>query len=50
MFWEQEGGLIVTNAHRINHGGMPVVDKEGEFCFIETNDEDKSADLVADLY
>ena len=50
IFRQQEGGLIVTNAHRINHGGMPVVDKEGEFCFIETNDEDKSAHLVADLY
>ena len=50
IFRQQEGGLIVTNAHRINHGGMPVVDKEGEFCFIETNDEDKGAHLVADLY
>ena len=26
------------------------MDKEGEFCFIETNDEDKGAHLVADLY
>ena len=50
IFRQQEGGLIVTNAHRINHGGMPVVDKEGEFCFVETNDEDRGARLVADLY
>ncbi|MGM0380114.1 MAG: SF1B family DNA helicase RecD2, partial [Bacillota bacterium] len=33
IFRQSEKSLIVTNAHKINHGDMPVFNKENKDCF-----------------
>jgi exodeoxyribonuclease V alpha subunit len=49
IFRQDEAGLIVTNAHRILRGQMPVLRERGEatdFFFLEESDPDKAAELV----
>jgi exodeoxyribonuclease V alpha subunit len=49
IFRQDEAGLIVTNAHRILRGQMPILRERGEaadFFFLEEPDPDKAADLV----
>jgi ATP-dependent exoDNAse (exonuclease V) alpha subunit len=50
IFRQAEGSLIVANAHRINHGQMPIFAKGAKdfFLFVE-EDPEKAADLVVDL-
>ncbi len=50
VFRQEEGGVIVTNAHRINRGAMPVVSRDGEFRFLEIKEEHSGADAIAELY
>lgn len=50
IFRQEEGGVIVTNAHRINRGAMPVVSTDGEFRFIEIGDDEEGAQRIADVY
>jgi exodeoxyribonuclease V alpha subunit len=50
IFRQAEGSLIVANAHRINHGQMPLFAKEArDFFLFIVEDPDKAADLVVDL-
>ncbi len=49
IFRQDEAGLIVTNAHRILRGQMPILPERGEaadFFFLEEPDPDKAAELV----
>ncbi len=49
IFRQSEESLIITNAHRINRGEMPVLDvKNKDFFFVPTP-EDRVAETVADL-
>jgi exodeoxyribonuclease V alpha subunit len=50
IFRQSEDSFIIVNAHRINHGQMPVFSKEATdfFLFSEENPE-KAADWVVDL-
>jgi exodeoxyribonuclease V alpha subunit len=50
IFRQAEGSFIITNAHRINQGEMPIFSQESQdfFLFIET-DPQKAADRVVEL-
>ena len=50
IFRQQEGGRIVTNAHLINHGRLPVVNADAEFRFVEIKNEEDGAAKVCQLY
>jgi len=50
VFRQKDGGRIVTNAHLINRGRLPVVDIGGEFQFLEIADEKSGAVLISKLY
>lgn len=50
IFRQQEGGRIVTNAHLINSGRLPVVNEDPEFRFVEIEDEAQGAEKISALY
>ncbi|BFK74363.1 ATP-dependent RecD-like DNA helicase [Megasphaera elsdenii] len=50
IFRQQEGGRIVTNAHLINSGRLPVVNEDPEFRFVEIKDEAQGAEKISALY
>lgn len=50
IFRQKEGGRIVTNAHLIRSGRVPVCNQEEEFQFIEIDSEENGARKIADLY
>lgn len=50
IFRQAQQSLIVTNAHRIIGGDMPVLDeKKSDFFFMPRNDSVAAADCIADL-
>ncbi len=50
VFRQAEQSLIVTNAHLINKGLMPVTDRrDGDFFFIRAESDQVIADTVCDL-
>lgn len=50
IYRQSKESLIVTNAHRIQHGLLPEVnDKAGDFFFLPTASDKDAADLVEDL-
>ncbi len=50
IFRQAQQSLIVTNAHRIIGGDMPVLDeKKSDFFFMPRNDSVSAADCIADL-
>lgn len=50
IFRQQEGGRIVTDAHLINSGRLPVVNEDPEFRFVEIEDEAQGAEKISALY
>lgn len=50
IFRQQEGGRIVTNAHLINSGRLPVANEDQEFRFVEIEDETQEAEKISALY
>lgn len=50
IFRQKEGGRIVTNAHLINSGRLPIVNKDAEFRFVEIEDEADGAAKIGALY
>lgn len=50
IFRQAAGSLIVTNAHRVNRGLMPLLPRDADdfFLFVE-DDPERAADLVVDL-
>jgi exodeoxyribonuclease V alpha subunit len=51
IFRQPEGSYIITNAHRINRGEMPVLDNRSATDFFLFREEDpaKAADLVVEI-
>jgi len=50
IFRQPEGSLIIVNAHRINHGEMPLFSKNAQdFFLFPEEDPQKAADWVIDL-
>ena len=48
IFRQSESSLIVTNAHRINHGEMPVLDvADNDFFFVERAEEQVAATVAS---
>ena len=50
IFRQKEGGRIVTNAHLINNGRLPVVNEDLEFRFVEIETEADGATQLSALY
>lgn len=50
IFRQKEGGRIVTNAHLINSGRLPVVNEDQEFRFVEIDNEADGAEKISALY
>ena len=50
IFRQKEGGRIVTNAHLINSGRLPVVNEDAEFRFVEIENEADGAEKISALY
>lgn len=50
IFRQKEGGRIVTNAHLINSGRLPVVNEDQEFRFVEIDNESDGAEKISALY
>ena len=50
IFRQREGGRIVTNAHLINNGRLPVVNEDLEFRFVEIETEADGATQISALY
>ena len=50
IFRQAEQSLIVKNAHAVNRGEMPVLNRrDNDFFFVEKNDNAAAAELLADL-
>ena len=50
IFRQAQESLIVTNAHRINRGELPVMTvKDNDFFFLPRNSDDEIASTVAEL-
>lgn len=49
VFRQSKESLIVTNAHRIINGEMPIVQKDSDF-FVVSAKGGKAAELISDLY
>ncbi len=50
VFRQDDGSSIIENAHRINHGNMPVWQDKRDFYFLQENDETAAAGKIAALY
>ncbi len=51
IFRQAEGSYIITNAHRINHGQMPILDNRTaqDFFLFREEEPSRAADLVVEL-
>jgi exodeoxyribonuclease V alpha subunit len=50
IFRQAEGSLIVTNAHRINEGRMPLLSRTArDFYLFVQDDPDRAAELIVDI-
>ncbi len=49
IFRQARGSSIVTNAHLINEGRMPVCDNKGDFFFMKRDTSDSVRELVLSL-
>lgn len=51
IFRQARGSAIVTNAHRINHGQMPLCEnkRDGDFFFLKVQSQEDALALVQDL-
>jgi exodeoxyribonuclease V alpha subunit len=51
IFRQPEGSYIITNAHRINQGQLPILDNRNAVDFFLFREEDpaKAADLIVDV-
>lgn len=50
VFRQSKESMIVTNAHRIIKGEMPIVSKDGDFFVINAKSGQAAAKLICDLY
>jgi exodeoxyribonuclease V alpha subunit len=50
IFRQAEGSYIISNAHRVNHGKIPIFDKNSaDFFLFSESDPQKAADWVIDI-
>ncbi len=50
IFRQAQESLIVTNAHKINHGEMPIISiKDNDFFYLQRKTDEEIAATVADL-
>lgn len=51
IFRQEQGSYIIHNAHRINHGQMPVLDNDAakDFFIFKTEDPERAAQLCVEL-
>jgi exodeoxyribonuclease V alpha subunit len=51
IFRQEQGSYIIDNAHRINHGQMPVLDNDAakDFFLFKTEDPERAAKLCVEL-
>lgn len=50
IFRQRDGGRIVTNAHLINSGRLPIVNVDEEFQFKAIESEEQGAQIITTLY
>ncbi len=51
IFRQSQGSMIIQNAHAVNKGMMPLLNKkDSDFYFIRENNMNKIADFIVDLY
>ena len=50
VFRQSKESMIVTNAHKIIKGEMPIVSKDGDFFAIDAKSGQAAAELICDLY
>lgn len=50
VFRQSKESMIITNAHRIIKGEMPIVSKDGDFFAINAKTGQAAAKLIRDLY
>lgn len=49
IYRQQEGSYIISNAHNIIHGALPIVSGTTDFFFLPATSEDEAQDLVCSL-
>ena len=51
IFRQEAGSYIIANAHRINHGEMPIIDNDGarDFFLFKTEEPERAAQLCVEL-
>jgi exodeoxyribonuclease V alpha subunit len=51
IFRQAQGSLIVTNAHRVNHGQMPICEgaADRDFFFVEREEPEDACELLVEL-
>ena len=49
IYRQQEGSYIISNAHNIIHGALPIVQGATDFFFLPAQTEDEAQDLVVSL-
>ncbi|MEE1018360.1 MAG: ATP-dependent RecD-like DNA helicase, partial [Acutalibacteraceae bacterium] len=50
VFRQSKESMIITNAHKIIKGEMPIVSKDGDFFTIDAKSGQAAAELICDLY
>lgn len=49
IYRQQEGSYIISNAHNIIHGALPIVSGTTDFFFLSATSEDEAQDIVCSL-
>ncbi len=50
VYRQAERSHIISNAHRINNGEMPIIDNQSDdFYYFEVEDRDKQTDVIVDI-
>ncbi|MBK8026207.1 MAG: ATP-dependent RecD-like DNA helicase [Chloroflexi bacterium] len=50
IFRQEEGSMIIANAHRINEGEQPILDNNGsDFYFFGAEDAEQTGELIVDI-
>ena len=49
IYRQQEGSYIISNAHNIIHGALPIVSGTTDFFFLPATSEDEAQDIVCNL-
>lgn len=49
IYRQQEGSYIISNAHNIIHGALPIVSGTTDFFFLPATSEDEAQDIVCSL-